>query len=225
MNPDDDSFTSEQVPESVSLVERVRERAPKSPSSKMNTDDEEEDDESIDNSEDDDDEDDSIVAPDDEIEEEEGEVPDDTEDTLKAHAEVLKAEAEKFIKKELVSDVVGGRTLRKRAEIKKPDDSHHRIIAAAFLLDEKKEIIKECNIWKKKLAAEASSRNVVFPRLDVKMSLEVLKAEHDKIRIALGLESSSSEEDSEEEEDEDSSASEDEDDEDDDSEDSMEEDD
>jgi hypothetical protein len=202
-------------------------KSPKSPKSSHDTDDEEEDVESIDDSEDDDDEDDSIVAPDDEVEVEEGEIPDDTEETLKAHAEILAAEAAKFIKTELKSDTVNGRTLRSRTTLKKPNDSHQKIIQAAFLLDEKKEIIKECNIWKKKLASEAASKNVVFPRLDTKMSLEELKSEHDKIRIALGLESSSDEEEEEEdEEDDDSTASDDDDDDDDESEtdDSMDED-
>lgn len=218
MNVDDDSGTSAPVSEPLTLIERVNRvvnsrgrKSPKSPKSSRDSDDEEEDVESIANSEEDDDEDDSIVAPDEEdVELEDGEVPEDTEETLKAHAEVLAAEAAKFIKTELKSDTVNGRTLRSRQTIKKPDDRHQKIIQAAFLLDEKKEIIKECNIWKKKLASEAASKNVVFPRLDTKMTLEDLKAEHDKIRIALGLESSSDEEESdEEEEDDDSTATED----------------
>jgi hypothetical protein len=233
MNLDDVSGTSAPVSEPLTLIQRVNRvvssrggKSPKSPKSSHDSDDEEEDVESVDNSVDDDEEDDSIVAPDDEVELEDGDVPDDTEETIKEHAEVLAAEAAKFIKTELKSDVVNGRTLRSRTTLKKPDDSHHKIIQAAFLLDEKKEIIKECNIWKKKLASEAASKNVLFPRLDVKMSLEDLREEHDKIRIALGLESSSDEEDDDESEDDDSSMSEDEEDDDDESEsdDSMDED-
>jgi hypothetical protein len=213
MNEDDKIFTSDATPAPETPAVRIgavrsapAPKALKSPKSSIHSDDEEEDVESINESEDDDEEDDSIIAPDDEVEHEEGDVPNDDEESLKAHAEMLAQEAAKFIKSELKSDVVGGRSLRKRAEIKKPDDSHHKIIAAAFLLDEKKEIIKEVNIWKKKLALEAAERNVVFPRLDVKMSIDHLREEHNKVRDALGLEASSDEEEEEEEEDEESSA-------------------
>jgi hypothetical protein len=213
MNEDDKIFTSDATPAPETPAVRIGavRSAPtpkplKSPKSSVHSDDEEEDLESVNESEDDDDEDDSIIAPDDEIEVEEGEVPNDDEESLKAHAEMLAQEAAKFIKSELKSDVVGGRSLRKRAEIKKPDDSHHKIIAAAFLLDEKKEIIKEVNIWKKKLCLEAAERNVVFPRLDVKMCIDHLREEHHKVRDALGLEVSSDEEEEEEEEDDESSA-------------------
>ena len=213
MNEDDKIFTSDATPAPETPAVRIGAvriapvpKALKSPKSSVKSDDEEEDVESIDESEDEDDEDDSIIAPDDEVEHEDGVIPNDDEESAKAHAEMLVQEAAKFIKTELKSDVVGGRSLRKRAEIKKPDDSHHKIIAAAFLLDEKKEIIKEVNIWKKKLALEAAEKNVVFPRLDVKMSIETLREEHNKVRDALGLEVSSDEEEEDEEEDDESSA-------------------
>jgi hypothetical protein len=115
---------------------------------------------------------------------------------------------------------VGGRSLRNRANIKKPDQSHIELIREAYEQDEKKELIKELNIWKNTLAPQAVAAAVVWPSLKSSMPIEVVRREHDVVRRKLGLESTddeASEDDADdEEEDEDVSASIEEDDEDDD---------
>lgn len=175
--------------------------------------DEEEDayDEDDDESEDDDDEeDDSIVVSDDDEIEVEDDIPADENDPESARkiAAVLKEEADKFINKPLSVSCVGGRTLRNRATIKKPDQSHIELIREAYELDEKKELIKELGIWKNTLSKEAANAQVVWPALKPSMSIDLVRREHDVVRKKLGLESSDDEESEEEEdEDEDQSAS------------------
>ena len=168
--------------------------------------DEDDDDEDDDDSEDDDEEDDSIVVSDNEEVALEDDIPDDNdEDSARALAEILKKEATEFIKTPLTSSCVGGRSLRNRATLKKPDQSHIELIREAYELDEKKELIKELSIWKNTLASQAAAASVVWPVLKPSMPLEVVRREHDIVRKKLALESSDDEDsdlDEEEEEDE-----------------------
>jgi hypothetical protein len=150
----------------------------------------------------DDDEDDSIVVGDEEVKEEN--LPDDEDDPENARiiTKVLVEEASQFIKKPLETSCIGGRSLRDRSKIMQPKEKleRDRIVAEAYELDEKKELIKELNIWKRKLSKEALEAKIVWPQLKTSMKLSEIKDEHDKVRKGLGLESSDDEESEEEEE-------------------------
>jgi hypothetical protein len=181
-------------------------------------DDEDEDDDEED--EDDDEEDDEIVARDDDELEVGAAVPDEEGAELIA---IMAKEAREFVGSEpLKSSCVNGRSLRNRSTLRKPDNTHHEWIRDAFIADEKKELIKELGIWKRTLAVDAAARQVAFPKLTLKMSLDQIREEHDKVRVALGLESSDeefSESDTPEDEDDDEDENDLEDDDDDDEED------
>jgi len=147
--------------------------------------------------------DDSIVVGEDEIEMEENvAIPEDEEspENAKKMADLLRAEAERFIK--LPIDNINTRVLRDRSKIKKPDNSHIKLIHEAFIHDEKKELIKEINIWKRTFAVEAADKNLVFPKLSLKMSIDEIRCQHDDIREKLGLEPSDNDDDDSEEEEE-----------------------
>lgn len=191
-------------------------------------DEEEDDQDDEDDSDDEEEEDDSIVVSDNEEVPMADDVPDDEDDeSAKKLAEILKQEAKEFIKTPLETSCVGGRSLRNRANIKKPDQSHIELIREAYELDEKKELIKELNIWKNTLSSQAAKASVVWPILKASMPLEAVRKEHDIVRRKLGLDSTDDEESDEEEdneEDEDVSASMEEEEDDDDSSSSTEED-
>lgn len=158
-----------------------------------------EDEMDLDSEESDSESDDSIIVPDDELEKEEGQIPEDedNEENAKKMAEILKQEAERFLKSSI--DATSTRmSLRDRTKIKKPDDSHLKLIQNAFIQDEKKELIKELNIWKRTFLEEVAQKGIVFPKLTLSMSLEHIKQEHDIIREKLGLESTDDEEDDDE---------------------------
>ena len=177
------------IPSVPSVIKRKR-------SSEDDEDEEEDEDDDDDDeeSEDDDEEDDSIVVSDNEEVALNDDIPDDNdEESARALAEILKKEATEFIKKPLESSCVGGRSLRNRSTLKKPDQSHIELIREAYELDEKKELIKELSIWKNTLAPQAAAASVVWPVLKPSMPIEVVRKEHDIVRKKLGLESSDDE--------------------------------
>jgi hypothetical protein len=199
--------TLEKPKEATPASDKKPEKRKRSESESEEEDDpyDEDDDES-----DDDDENDSIVVPDEE-DEVVDDLPDDEDDPENARkiTKVLVEEASEFIKKPLQTSCVGGRSLRDRSSLKQPKEKleRDRIIAEAYEMDEKKELIKEIGIWKRKLCKEAEARNIVWPQLKTTMTLADIRAEHEKVRKGLGLESSDDEESEAEEEEEDESAS------------------
>jgi hypothetical protein len=116
---------------------------------------------------------------------------------------------------------VNGRVLRDRSKIVNPTvdrygDKERELL---FIKDEKKELIREIKIWRETPDLVNKVAGLAWPVLNVRMSLESIRLEHDRVRISLGLESTDEESEScdedEDEEDEDEDEEEEEDDEDD----------
>ena len=177
-----------------------------------------EDDEDEDNEDEEEDDDDNIteiVSSDDEENVEE--IPPETEEML------AKAEADRIAASIKGVTVVGGRTLRDRTKIANPQQDRYgeKERELLYIKDEKKELIRELKIWKEtpELYEKSNEMNLNWPNLTLKMSLESVRSEHDRVRIALGLEATDEEfetedEDYEDDEDEEEEEEEDEEDED-----------
>ena len=83
-----------------------------------------------------------------------------------------------------------------------------------FIKDEKKELIREIKIWRETPDLVNKVASLAWPVLNVRMSLESIRLEHDRVRISLGLESTDEESESCDEDEEDEDEDEEEDDED-----------
>jgi E3 ubiquitin-protein ligase HUWE1 len=151
-------------------------------------DEEEEDDEEEEEEEDDDDENISEIVSSDE-EEEVPVIPPETEE------QIAKAEADRIASSIKGSTLVGGRTLRDRSKIANPTldrygDKERELL---FIKDEKKELIREVKIWRTTPELVNKRADLAWPVLNLKMSLDDIRTEHEKVRVALGLDSTDEE--------------------------------
>ena len=155
-------------------------------------------------------------------------VPSDDEEVIEVippetEEMIAKAEAERIAASIKGSTHVGGRVLRDRTKIANPMENRYgdKERDLLFIKDEKKELLREIKIWQ--MTPELTQKSVDWPVLNIRMSLERIRTEHERLRISLGLESTDEETDSEEEQDDEDEDEDDEDDEDDDDDDDDEE--
>ena len=127
--------------------------------------------------------------------------------------ELMKNEAERFAAG-VTGTVVGGRTLRSRApehvESRKPRDSYYEKYGRAEeekLMEKftKKDIVEFVARLAPDHKAEYEAAGYVWPVLNVRMSLESIRAEYDKIKAFLDLPDSDKETSDDEDSDEDMS--------------------
>jgi hypothetical protein len=159
------------------------------------------DDEEDDESEDEDDDESNISEIVSSAEEEVIEpIPPETEEML------AKLEADRILASIKGTSCVNGRVLRDRTKIVNPTvdrygDKERELL---FIKDEKKELIREIKIWRETPDLLNKVVSFAWPVLNVRMSLESIRLEHERVRIALGLESTDEESEScNEDEDED----------------------
>jgi len=133
-------------------------------------------------------------------EEEIEEIPPETEEMI------AKAEAERIASSIKGSTVVGGRVLRDRTKIVNPIQNRYgdKERELLYIKDEKKELIREIKIWRETPELLNKAPTLSWPILNVRMSLQTIQEEHERVRIALGLDATDEESESnDEEEDED----------------------
>ena len=148
-------------------------------------------------------------------------IPPETEEVL------AKLEADRILASIKGTSCVNGRVLRDRSKIVNPTvdrygDKERELL---FIKDEKKELIREIKIWRETPDLVNKVASLAWPVLNVRMSLESIRLEHDRVRISLGLESTDEESESCDEDEDEDEEGEDEDDEEEEDEDDEEEDD